>query len=70
MTYTPPRKRLFNGKKRNVSIGLPEDMIKFFKALADDGGLTFTDVITDALDQMAEEMAPVDKAKKTVKKNV
>lgn len=62
--YVPPRKRIFKGKKKNVSIGMPEDMIEFFRTLADQSGVTFTDVVLDALDQVAEQVRSKSKMSK------
>ncbi|QDK43877.1 hypothetical protein DOM22_01215 [Bdellovibrio sp. ZAP7] len=62
--YVKPRKRHFSGAKKNVSVGLPSEMIEFYKALAEQSGLTFTDVITDILDQVGEQMRTQDKSKR------
>ena len=65
--YNQPRKRHFvvpeDEKKKNVSIGLPVAMINFYKELADKSGLTFTDIVTDVLDQVAEQIQANDKVK-------
>lgn len=54
--YTPPRTRFFKGKKRNVSFRFPEDLMEYYGELADELGISFTDLIIDVLDSTAEQL--------------
>lgn len=54
--YKISQEHTFNGDKITVSIRLPEDLVEFYRELAESTGIPFSTILSDALDLHAQKV--------------
>lgn len=62
--YIPPRKKHFQGPKKNVSFRFPEDLVDYYESLADELGISVTELVIDVLDQAAIQIQETSRPKR------
>ncbi len=67
MKIAKPRKRKFFGEKATTSLRLPKDLVAFYEKQSSELGRTFSDVIIDVLDEVAQQWSDDINAKKKSK---